>query len=110
MCGLIIYAYAIEEAMSHPNQEMTLAARIALALGIFIYSMGIGLTHLRATGQILYNRLVMTIVIACSIYFINGIATFWTLGIALTGLIILCVVEEIKSPFIEEHLEGVEID
>jgi len=110
MCGLIIYAYAIEEAMTHPNQEMTFAARIALALGIFIYSMGIGLTHLRATGQILYSRLVMTIVISSSIYFFNGIATFWTLGIALAGLIILCVIEEIKSPFKEEHLEGVEID
>jgi low temperature requirement protein LtrA len=110
MCGLIIYAYAIEEAMTHPNQEMTLAARIALSLGIFIYSMGIGLTHFRATGQILFSRLIFTIIIAGSIYFINGIATFWTLAIALVGLIILCFIEELYPPFGAKMEEGIEID
>jgi low temperature requirement protein LtrA len=110
MCGLIIYAFAIEEAMSHPNQEMTFAARLALSAGIFIYSTGLVVTHWRATGKILYVRFIITAVIAGCIYIISGVATYWTLSIALTGLILLCVQEEMYSPFGKMEEEGIEIE
>jgi len=110
LCGLIIYAYAIEEVMIHPHAQMTTAARAALALGIFIFSAGIIVTHLRATGKLLYQRFVVTILVAACIYFISGVQTYWTLGISLTGLILLCILEEVKSPFTEEREEGIELD
>ncbi|MEO5907021.1 MAG: hypothetical protein ABIQ11_09855, partial [Saprospiraceae bacterium] len=37
LCGLIIYAFAIEESMLHPDEEISFPARMALALGIFIF-------------------------------------------------------------------------
>ena len=97
LCGLIIYAYAIEEAMLHPEGEMTFAARLALALGILIFSGGIVITNLRATGQLLYLRIVFTLIISAMIYFITGIETYWTMLIALCGFVVLCIVEEVKE-------------
>jgi low temperature requirement protein LtrA len=110
ICGLIIYAYAIEEAMSHPHAELSLAARTALALGICIYSIGLVATHWRATGKILFSRLSISVVTAGCIYFISGVQTYWTLLIAFTGLVVLCVAEELFSPFENEMEEGIEID
>jgi len=96
LCGLIIYAFAIEEAMLHPDEVMSFAARIALALGIFIFSTGIVLTIWRATGKILYGRLFLTCIISVAIVSIIGLHTMWTMGIALIGLISMCVMEEIR--------------
>lgn len=110
LCGLIIYAYGIEEAMLHPGDVMTLAARAALALGIFIFSTGIAVTHYRAYKEILYGRIVITSIIAGSIYGITGLETFWTMTIAVAGLVILCIWEEIFCPFTDGHSATVEVE
>ena len=98
LCGLIIYAFAIEEAMVHPNDVMSLSARAALALGIFIYSIGICLASLRATGIIQYTRIVLTTVTALLIFFISDISTIATMVIAIICLLVMCVVEEVIKP------------
>jgi hypothetical protein len=107
---LIIYAFAIEEAMSHPHAVLSHPARTALALGICIYSGGLVSTHWRATGKILISRLILSILTAACIYFIEGVETYWTLTIAFIGLVLLCVSEEIFSPFTHDLAEGIEID
>ena len=110
LCGLIIYAYAIEEAMLHPDGAMTGTARIALALGILIFSSGIVITNLRATGKILFPRIIITFVTAAVVYFMDGIQTWYSLLIALIGLMIICIWEEIAPIESEEHSSGVSID
>ena len=110
ICGLIIYAYAIEEAMTHPHVEMSDAARAALAVGILVYSTGIVLTHLRATGKWLYLRLLITMIFGAGIYFLEGVQTFWTLIVALAGLLAICILEEINSPFGKNIKEGIEVE
>ncbi len=109
LCGLIIYAYAIEEAMLHPEGAMSDAARIALALGIFIFSIGIVITNLRATGQILLPRTIITLCTAAAVYFWNDIHTWYSLLIALIGLIVICIWEEIVPTDHEEHGAGVNV-
>jgi low temperature requirement protein LtrA len=101
LCGLIIYAYAIEEAMLHPGEDMTLAARMALALGIFIFSNGVVITHLRAFGEVIFGRIIITTLVSAAVFWITGIATYWSMAIAFGGLVILCVWEEIFCPFEE---------
>lgn len=96
LCGLIIYAFAIEEAMLHPEDVLSAAARTALSLGIFIFSTGIVVTHWRATKRILYDRLFFTLVISSLIIGITNLLTIWSMAIALVGLLTLCVWEEIK--------------
>lgn len=97
LCGLVIYAYAIEEAMVHPDSVMTLQARLALAIGIMLYSISIIIAFWRATGQILFLRAGLTIVVAGVSLAYSGITVFGTLGIAFTGLFMLCLLEEKKQ-------------
>ena len=110
MCGLIIYAYAIEQAMLYPKREMAEAARLALALGISVFSIGIAITQLRAEGKIPIIRIVITLIVAGCIYMVQGVATILTMIIALAGLIALCTVEEIISPHKQTELGGIEIE
>ena len=95
LCGLIIYAFAIEEAMVHPDGAMTFAARIALSLGIFIFSTGIVMALWRATGKFFYTRFFFTAIISTLIFTITGLETVWTLSIALVGMLVMCVWDEI---------------
>ena len=97
LIGLIIYAFAIEEAMLHPEDVMSLAARVALSLGLFIYSTGIVIAILRATGRIHYTRLLFTVAISAIIFAVTGLPTIWSLSIALAGLAMMCVWEEITQ-------------
>lgn len=95
LCGLIVYAFAIEEAMLHPDDIMSLQARVALSIGIFIYSTGIVVALLRATGQISYLRFIFTLMISSLVYVIAGMETIWSLSIALAGLITMCIADEL---------------
>ena len=97
LCGLIIYAYAIEESMVHPDDPLTVQARIALAIGIFLFSMSIVIAFWRATGKVLYLRIAFTLLLSGVSLGYTNITVFGTLGIAFTGLFLLCVVEEKKE-------------
>ncbi len=37
MCGVIVYAVAIEEAITHPSEPMSLSLRLALAAGLLLF-------------------------------------------------------------------------
>ena len=95
LCGLIIYAFAIEEAMLHPNDVMAWSARVALSLGIFIYSIGICLAGLRADKAINYIRITLTAITSLLIYFLSDLQTIATMSIAFFCLFALCIIEEI---------------
>jgi len=95
MCGLIIYAFAIEESMQHPEGLMSFGARIALALGIFIFSAGLALVYGRASGRIPFMKFLFPVLIGGIILALPSITTVMALSIALTGLIVMCVAEEL---------------
>jgi low temperature requirement protein LtrA len=101
LCGLIIYAYAIEEAMVHPDDVMTIQARLALSTGIMLYSTSIVISFWRATGKILFLRVGFTLAIAGICFAYSGIPVMGTLGIAFLGLLLLCVFEEKTDTEIE---------
>ncbi len=69
LCGLIIYAFAIEEAMLHPDEVMSEAARIALSLGIFIFSTGIVLTMESNRKDSIWKVVVDIHYFRCNIWF-----------------------------------------
>jgi low temperature requirement protein LtrA len=93
LCGLIIYAYAIEEALTHPNEPLTFSARFALALGIFLFSGSLVIAYWRATGKILGTRLISICLIAASCILIGNIGAIGSMAIVLAGLITLCLME-----------------
>ena len=94
VCGLIIYAYAIEEAMMHPGEPLTFEGRLALGIGIFLYSMSIVVAYWRGTKKLLVPRAVMTIFIAATIIGYDGITCFRSLMISFSLLILLFGIEE----------------
>jgi low temperature requirement protein LtrA len=97
ICGLIIYAYAIEEAMLNPSSPMSVEGRVALATGIFLYSISLVIAYWRATGKVLLLRSGMTILLSgiCLGYASPGV--LWTLLICFSGLILLAVIEMEKE-------------
>lgn len=95
LCGLIIYAFAIEESMLHPDEVMSFPARMALAIGIFIFSFGLVIATWRGTGSFFYLRAFSTLVISGFILMLTGFSTIWTLSIAFAGLVLMCILEEI---------------
>ena len=94
VCGLIIYAYAIEEAMMHPAEPLTFEGRLALGIGIFLYSMSIVVAYWRGTKKLLVPRVVMTVLIAVTIIGYDGITCFRSLMISFSLLILLFGIEE----------------
>jgi low temperature requirement protein LtrA len=93
LCGLIIYAFAIEESMTHPDEALSVNARMALATSIFLFSFSLILAIWRATGKVLYSRLMSTLLISGLCFAISGIDVLWTLAIAFVGLLMMCITE-----------------
>jgi low temperature requirement protein LtrA len=93
LCGLIIYAFAIEESMTHPDEALSVHARMALAISIFLFSFSLILAIWRATGKVLYSRLMSTLLISGLCFAISGIDVLWTLAIAFVGLLMMCITE-----------------
>ncbi len=93
ICGLIIYAYAIEEAMLNPSAPLAVEGRVALATGIFLFSISLVVAYWRATGKVLLFRTGFTILVAgiCLGYPSPGV--LWTLLICFGGLILLALIE-----------------
>lgn len=90
MFGLIVYAYAIGEAMLHPYDALPADARFALALGIALYSLSIVLAYWRATGTWKWLRITITLMIATLCMMIPDVQPIWTFSIALSGLLLMC--------------------
>jgi hypothetical protein len=98
ICGLIIYAYAIGEAMLHPYDHLSPGGRMALATGISLYVLSIVLAYWRATGRWMVLRMFLTLLIAGLCIAISNVQAVWTLAIALGGLILLCAMEYHQNP------------
>lgn len=98
ICGLIIYAYAIGEAMLHPYEHLSAAGRLALAIGVILYIWSIALAYWRSTGRWMWFRTFFTLLIAGLIIGISDVQALWTLAIALTGLLLLCLLEYYQTP------------
>jgi low temperature requirement protein LtrA len=100
--GLIVYAYAINECISHPDQPLSVNGRIALALGILCFSGGLIIVMWRATGKIDWIKLGLTLITTGLVLGISHVVVIWTMLAAFGGMLVLCILEEIIP--LEEHL------
>jgi low temperature requirement protein LtrA len=97
LCGLIIYAYAIEESMTYPDQSLSINGRLALALGILCFSGGLIIVIWRVTGKINFLRLGFTLMTTGLVLGVSHVSVMWTLALAIGGLFALCYLEERKQ-------------
>jgi len=103
ICGLIIYAYAIEQAMLHPMDPLTWEGRIALSTGVGLYTMSIVIAYWRALGTILWTRIGITLLLGMVVFAKEGIDGFRTLLICFAGLLLLCGIEEKEESAMKEN-------
>ena len=80
--------------MLQPSGPMAVQGRLALASGTILYTLSIVLCYWRATGIIMWWRIVFTLAMAGVVIGCRETDVFYTLLICFTGLLMLCVLEE----------------
>lgn len=90
LCGLIIYAFAIEQAMHHPKGAMAESERVALTLGVTIFGLMLEWARWRATGKVRMLLPISVIILSTLIFFLNELHTVASMGIMLGGLLVIC--------------------
>ena len=102
LCGIIAYAVAIEEAVSHPADPLGLATRIALALGVLLFVGGMGIAVWQCTRRVLQPRVLLTTVTAAAIVVISGVHPAVTLAVAFLGATVIAVWEQRRDAVFAE--------
>ena len=104
LCGVIAYAASMELAADHPTVPLPLAGRAALAVGLVLFVGGMAVAIWRATRRPMLSRAVLIAVTGIAIVVVEVGAAI-TLGIALTGVIAISVLEHRStSPIAAERV------
>jgi low temperature requirement protein LtrA len=91
--GVIVYAAAIEQAITHPNEALPGAELLGLAVGMVLFVSGMSVARWRAIGKLSTRRVVINIVTAFAIIASAGLDVSLTLGIALIGVLTIAIFE-----------------
>lgn len=94
LCGVIAYAFAVEEILGHPGEALLIDGRIALAIGLVLFVGGMAAAIRRATGYLLTVRIVLILGTALAIIAISGVSGLLTLVISFVGILAIIVVEQ----------------
>jgi low temperature requirement protein LtrA len=99
LLGVIAFAYATEEVVSHPDEPLSFAIRLALGLGLTLFTGGMVAAMWRATGDILWVRTIVLAITFAAILLISGGTPFLTLLIAFVGIAAIAVLELRQEAF-----------
>ncbi len=91
--GVIAFAVAVEKAILHPAEALSFAGRLALALGVALFTGGMGLALWRATKKLWRPRMLVAIATATIIVSVSGLPPAVSLAIAFVGVVAIAVVE-----------------
>lgn len=97
LCGVIAYAVAIEEAIVHPDDPLSLAARWALAVGLVLFLGGIGLAVRRATSTLPLVRIVLAVIMAGAVVLVADVSPLISLLIVVAGTLVIVTVEHFQA-------------
>lgn len=94
LCGVIAYAVVIEEAIGHAGEPLHLASRLTLAAALLLFVGGTAVAVWRATQLVLAVRFILLIITVALIIGIAGVTPVLSLGIALTGMALIALIEQ----------------
>lgn len=97
LCGVVAYAFVVEEAVAHPDEPLPLAARLALALGLALFVGGMAVAIQRATRHLLVPRIMLTVLTAVAVIAMAGVVPWVTLGIGFIGVALIASLEQLRS-------------
>ena len=72
LAGTVLFAVGVEEAIVHPGDPLVPFGRLALGVGLASFLLGFVATEVRATGDLLVERLVTTGVVVALIVGVGG--------------------------------------
>ena len=103
--GVIAYAAIVEAAVANPVEPLSPAESIALALGLVLFVGGMAAAVWRATRSPMWGRVILIVATALAIVAISGVSASVTLGVALTGILAILLLEQrAGSPIVDELL------
>lgn len=94
LCGVIIYAYALEEAIAHPGDPLPFVGRLALALGFSLFVGGMAAAVWRATGKLLVPRVLLTLGAALAVLVLANVSPLVSLMIVFAAVVLIAFLEE----------------
>jgi low temperature requirement protein LtrA len=103
LCGVVAYAFVIEEIVAHPGEVLDLGTRLALAAGLLLFVGVMAIAISRATRHLLLPRVFLTISTAVIVVGASGIAGQFTLAIAFTGILAITIIEQSAGPLVHTH-------
>ena len=104
LCGVILYAVAIEELVAHPNQPLVFEGRLALSLGVSLFVIGMSGAVWRAAGVLTLPRMLL-VGGACAVALIaSSVSPIVTLAIVFAG-VVATVVQESYSENLSQRAE-----
>ena len=98
LCGVIAYAFVVEEAVAHPADPLPFSARLALALGLALFVGGVAVAVRRATGRVLVARVVLTLITAIAVVAVAAVAPWVTLTLGFVGVVMIALLEQLGGP------------
>ena len=73
LLGVVAFAYAIEEIVSHPDEPLIFGSRLALGFGLTLFTGGMVAALWRATGTILWPRAIVHAITFAAILLVSGV-------------------------------------
>jgi low temperature requirement protein LtrA len=97
LCGIVAYAVALEDAIAHPADPLPAPARLALALGIFLFLGGTAFAMWRATCGKPFVRFAIALVTAAAVGLPRSLTAPAALATALLGAVAVALTDELRA-------------
>jgi low temperature requirement protein LtrA len=92
LCGIIAFAVAIEASVARPDMPLVISLRTALAVGLALFICGTAVAIWRATGRILFVRM-LSVLSTAGVVIVADVPPFVSLGIVLVMLVGIAILE-----------------
>ncbi|MGH9462257.1 MAG: low temperature requirement protein A [Vicinamibacteria bacterium] len=94
ICGVIAFAAAVEQAVTHPLEPLALETGVALGEGIFLFIGGMAFAMWRTTCGSPLGRTIAAAVTAIAVVVCAGASPWLTLTLCLIGILVIIVLEQ----------------
>jgi len=106
LLGIIGVGAVVEEGIVHPEEPFHIETRVALAVGIALFVVGMGAAIKRAGGSWHIPRIIVSAIVAVAVVFVSDVDAYVTILIGLVGLIVIGFIEQVTSPVSAEEAEA----
>jgi hypothetical protein len=97
LCGIIAYAVALEDAIAHPGDPLSGAARLALSLGMLLFVGGSAFAMWRATCGRPFLRVAIALLTAAIVGLPGELPAAGALAFALAGAAGVALSDETRA-------------